>query len=244
MRPTNSVKRLAFTLVELLVVIGIIALLISILLPALSRAREQANGVACLSNLRQIAIALHLYADQNRDRFPAPAWIGDPQPDDWIYWQKNRDPKEGSLVPNLGGYTAKVLRCPSDEVDLHHQTSGSSTDPVDKYLFSYTVNESICNHFNRVNKKRLLVRSQIRHSSNKILVLDESSTTIDDGCWFSVGGSVSNGANVLSIRHDKRSENSSDLNAGRGNAAFADGHAEYTLRLNSTKPRYYDPLID
>jgi prepilin-type N-terminal cleavage/methylation domain-containing protein len=65
--------RCAFTLVELLVVIGIIAILIGILIPTLSRARESANKTACLSNLRELGNAFRLYAAGNKDAIPVGA---------------------------------------------------------------------------------------------------------------------------------------------------------------------------
>ncbi len=63
-------RRTAFTLIELLVVISIIALLMAILMPALSRVRKQAKGVYCLNNLREIGVAMHVYAQENSDFIP------------------------------------------------------------------------------------------------------------------------------------------------------------------------------
>ena len=217
-------------------VIGIIALLISILLPSLNKAREQAHGVKCLSNLRQLGMAFVMYNNENKGRYPAPGVTV--REDDWIYWQESRAARrnEGRIVRYLGGtMNDAMFRCPSDPVEAR---PGKPTGP---YKYSYTVNENIVQHFAREAKRPTLTVAQILDPTNKILAIDESYETLDDGCWAPQRYSIDR-KNVLSRKHDKQFENSNDPNNGRGNVLFVDGHGEFFPRKDAFLEKYYHPF--
>ena len=97
--------RAGFNLVELFVVIAIVALLATLLLPALTKAKEQGRSSICKNNMRQLALAMILYADDNNDYLPWPGDVDRNWQPDWVFGgQANTYPNnpEAWILPGFG----------------------------------------------------------------------------------------------------------------------------------------------
>jgi prepilin-type N-terminal cleavage/methylation domain-containing protein/prepilin-type processing-associated H-X9-DG protein len=216
----RSRTRRAFSLIELLVVIGIIALLLMILLPIISRVRESARQAACASNMGQIAAALLGYTGANRGQVPAPSRSDMILPDDWLHWQSppygKRNLQNSALAPYLGlrsGQTPTFLRCPSDPLTQDTHKPGG-------YPYSYSMNTGLWRGI-QFGQGRLPI-TKVKRPAEKALFYDENDPN-DGAYWYAFDDS-------LTSRH-----------FGQGNIAFFDGHVEAEPPEFARNQKYNDP---
>jgi len=211
-----------FTLVELLVGIGIIAILMALLLPSLRNAREQSRSLACLSNLREMMHAAAIYQSGNGGRFPIAVYSVNRAPIFINYgWDfiETRDTSTGvtTIEPGTlwwGNATLRVQQCPS----FDGKSVGYANDPFTGYNYntSYIGREMLAGVLVAPPAKA----SQIRHPS-RTAVFGDGEYAIGANKFmrspFPAPGepAVARYAGTQGFRH-----------RGRTNVAFADGHAE------------------
>jgi len=229
-----------FTLVELLVVIGIIALLISILLPSLNRARETANRVKCASNLRQIGQAILLYANENKGAYPRtitsiaatvnPTWgTGTPGFSDPFLngsgLQNNDVSAAFFLLMRTQDITSEVFTCPSSNAEKWDFGGGANT----------ALNWSNWNSTAGVLKNLSYSYQNPYPDQNAVSSGFKLNTSIS--AEFAVASDINPGTtgtndNVLAVStqssaRDMKQGNSNNHDEDGQNVLYGDGHCEF-----------------
>lgn len=209
-----------FTLVELLVTIAVIAILAALLLPALSRSRVRAEGMACANHLKQLHLAWVLYAEENAERLVnnhgvpetlsrRQTWANNVQ--DWEASDDNTNLvylTESKLGP-YAGRSARVYKCPSD------REPGPNGARIRSMAMNAMVGDPgvLTNQFNP-DYEQFFKAAQAPRPAEIFVFLDEQADTLNDGffvnrlheaTWGNVPGSYHSGA---------------------ANLSFMDGHAE------------------
>jgi prepilin-type N-terminal cleavage/methylation domain-containing protein len=208
----------AFTLIELLMVIAIIAILAALLLPTLSRAKQKAYATTCLNNTKQLETALTLYAGENQNSFPpntpaAPAGCWARGNEDWS--GDNSDNTnvalfaQGSLFPYTSA-SVSIYRCPSDFSAAPGQDLRLRTYSLNGFVGSMPFAESTAYH-------NFLRQNDISSPSRTFTMLEEHPDSINDG-WF------------VPVRSATDTNDWLDFPASFHNqcccVTFADGHSE------------------
>jgi len=209
-----------FTLIELLVVIAIIAVLLAILMPALSRVKEQGKRATCLSNLKQLTLAWIMYADENDDKLVngdtgeysihanETPWVLKDWQSGMTVGQKTDAILNGALWP----YTKslKLYKCPT----VGKIVRGGTLEDI---MRTYSVSDSMnCKNWPDMNAKMVKKRLDIENPAYRIVFLDD-------------GGTITSALGGWTVYvTDERWWDPPPIRHGDGSTfSFADGHSDY-----------------
>ncbi len=212
-----------FTLIELLVVIAIIAILASLLLSALAKAKTKAHGIQCLSNLKQFGFAWTMYNGDNGDRVPPNSGLG--AKNTWVQgwldlWKPaDKNPANTNTLyltqSLLAPYLCSALdiwRCPDDRSGLVRSVSMNCWLNGDTNVDQFNGLPAVYKIIRRASDMTAPAPSQT------FVFVDERADSINDGFFVVVMGLKGSSARLVNYP--------ASYHSGAGNLAFADGHGE------------------
>jgi len=238
----------AFTLIELLVVISIIAILASLILPAMARAKARAQGSFCINNTKQLTVAWMIYADEHNGQLAynlgqsartvmVPSVAGFNMGQNWVNnvenWELDADNTNATKMveSGIGPYANKstaLYRCPSDYALSDLQRNAGWNARVRSYSMNAMVGDAGTfstggTNLNNPTYVQFFKMFTVPRPSDIFVFLDEHPDSIDDGYFLNKESVVPTWNDLPASYHD-----------GAASFSFADGHSEHHRWQNTS----------